>query len=219
MRPRNGSAIWSSTRTFLTCLAPAAMPGIALRYVARQRFWVLPVTFMLLFNLPAIGVEPGEQLKNPAREVRAHGRSAPELLLVALFVKMKRSTSPMPASAHDIRILLRERLTAGDNADRQAVKAIVDRYGEFVLLNPPGQARQRGVLWFRSTGHSSGGPCGRHGLATLPFRQHRGRDTTRRRMSGAPARCHPARGRSLMLFTLVCVVLVMAASWLRSACR
>jgi cytochrome c-type biogenesis protein CcmH len=43
-------------------------------------------------------------------------------------------------------MLLRERLTAGDT-DEQAVKAIVDRYGEFVLLNPPVRPATY-LLWF-----------------------------------------------------------------------
>ena len=48
--------------------------------------------------------------------------------------------------AHDLRLLLRERLVAGDS-DAQALKAIVDRYGEFVLLEPPIRPATY-LLWF-----------------------------------------------------------------------
>ena len=47
--------------------------------------------------------------------------------------------------ARDLRILLRERLVAGDS-DEEAVAYIVDRYGEYVLLNPPARGSTR-VLW------------------------------------------------------------------------
>lgn len=47
--------------------------------------------------------------------------------------------------AHDLRVLLRERLTAGDS-DRQAIDYIVARYGNFVLLKPPVQANTA-LLW------------------------------------------------------------------------
>jgi cytochrome c-type biogenesis protein CcmH len=47
--------------------------------------------------------------------------------------------------AHDLRVLLRDRLVAGDS-DTQAVDYIVARYGEFVLLNPTTQGATR-ILW------------------------------------------------------------------------
>jgi cytochrome c-type biogenesis protein CcmH len=98
---------------------------------------------VLLFNLPAVGVEPGEQLKNPALEARARQISSDLRCLVCQNESIDESNASL---AHDIRILLRERLIAGDT-DRQAVKAIVDRYGEFVLLNPPVKPATY-VLWF-----------------------------------------------------------------------
>ena len=48
--------------------------------------------------------------------------------------------------AHDIRVLVRERLTAGDT-DVQAVQAVVHRYGDFVLLRPPVKPATW-LLWF-----------------------------------------------------------------------
>jgi cytochrome c-type biogenesis protein CcmH len=48
--------------------------------------------------------------------------------------------------ARDIRMLVRSRIAAGDS-DAQAVQAIVDRYGQFVLLRPPVESATY-VLWF-----------------------------------------------------------------------
>lgn len=48
--------------------------------------------------------------------------------------------------AHDLRVLLRQRIAAGDS-DAQAVKFLTDRYGDFVLLKPPVEPATY-VLWF-----------------------------------------------------------------------
>ena len=99
---------------------------------------------MLLFSaVSAIAVEPSEQLKDPALEARARAISSGLRCLVCQNETIDESNASL---AHDIRILLRERLTAGDTDD-QAVRAIVARYGEFVLLNPPLQPATY-VLWF-----------------------------------------------------------------------
>ncbi len=90
-----------------------------------------------------IAVEPGEQLRNPALEARARAISSGLRCLVCQNETIDESNASL---AHDIRILLRERLTAGDT-DAQAVKAIVDRYGDFVLLDPPVKPATY-VLWF-----------------------------------------------------------------------
>jgi cytochrome c-type biogenesis protein CcmH len=103
----------------------------------------LVLALVLLFHLPAAAVEPGEQLKNPALEARAREISSGLRCLVCQNETIDESNASL---AHDIRILLRERLTAGDT-DEQAVKAIVDRYGDFVLLDPPVKPATY-VLWF-----------------------------------------------------------------------
>jgi cytochrome c-type biogenesis protein CcmH len=103
----------------------------------------LAAALLLLANLTSQAVEPSEQLKNPALEARARTISSGLRCLVCQNETIDESSAGL---AHDIRILLRERLTAGDT-DEQAVKAIVDRYGEFVLLDPPVQPATY-VLWF-----------------------------------------------------------------------
>jgi len=104
---------------------------------------VLLLALLALASLPALAVEPGEQLKNPALEARARTLSGGLRCLVCQNETIDESGASL---AHDIRVLLRERLTAGDT-DEQAVRAIVDRYGEFVLLDPPVRPATY-VLWF-----------------------------------------------------------------------
>jgi cytochrome c-type biogenesis protein CcmH len=110
--------------------------------------WIaIALLTLVLASLPSFAVEPSEQLKNPALEARARAIGAGLRCLVCQNETIDESNASL---AHDIRILLRERLTAGDT-DEQAVQAIVKRYGEFVLLNPPVQPSTY-VLWFGPLG-------------------------------------------------------------------
>jgi cytochrome c-type biogenesis protein CcmH len=98
---------------------------------------------LLLAPVAGFAVEPSEQLKNPELEARARAISAELRCLVCQNETIDESNASL---AHDIRVLLRERLTAGDT-DEQAIQAIVNRYGEFVLLNPPVRPATY-LLWF-----------------------------------------------------------------------
>ena len=91
----------------------------------------------------ARAVQPNERLADPALEARARAISSGLRCLVCQNETIDESDAGL---AHDIRMLLRERLTAGDT-DAQAVQAIVSRYGDFVLLNPPVRPATY-VLWF-----------------------------------------------------------------------
>ena len=53
--------------------------------------------------------------------------------------------------AHDLRVLVRERLEAGDS-DKQVIDFLVARYGEFVLLKPPLRTGTRLLLWWSAAG-------------------------------------------------------------------
>jgi len=103
--------------------------------------------FLLLALLLVAGrgyaVQPSERLADPVLEARARTLSSSLRCLVCQNETIDESDAGL---AHDIRMLLRERLTAGDT-DQQAVRAIVDRYGEFVLLNPPLHPATT-LLWF-----------------------------------------------------------------------
>lgn len=81
---------------------------------------------------PALAVRPDEMLADPALEARARALSQGLRCLVCRNESIDDSDADL---AHDLRVLLRERLTAGDT-DEAAVAYIVARYGEFVLLNP-----------------------------------------------------------------------------------
>ena len=93
----------------------------------------LVLVLVLLFGQTALAVEPDEQLADPVLEARARDISAGLRCLVCQNQSIDDSNAPL---ARDLRILVRQRLTAGDS-DGEAVDYIVARYGEFVLLKPP----------------------------------------------------------------------------------
>jgi len=80
----------------------------------------------------ARAVTPGEVLKDPVLEARARALSEELRCMVCQNQSIDDSDAPL---AHDIRVLLRERLAAGDS-DRQVLDFLVARYGEFILLKP-----------------------------------------------------------------------------------
>ena len=92
---------------------------------------------------PAYAVEPSEKLADPVLEARARQVSQGLRCLVCQNESIDESHADL---AHDVRVLLRERITAGDT-DAQATAYIVSRYGEFVLLEPP-MKRSTYLLWF-----------------------------------------------------------------------
>lgn len=81
---------------------------------------------------PALAVQPDEILADPALETRARALSKGLRCLVCQNENIDDSNATL---ARDLRVLLRERLVAGDS-DEAAVQYLVDRYGEYVLLNP-----------------------------------------------------------------------------------
>ena len=95
------------------------------------------------FGPQAGAVEPDEMLKDPVLEARARDISQ---ILRCLVCQNQSIDDSNAGLARDLRILLRERLTAGDS-DAAAISFIVDRYGDFVLLRPPVKPTTY-VLWF-----------------------------------------------------------------------
>ena len=77
-------------------------------------------------------VQPDEVLDDPALEARARVLSRELRCLVCRNESIDESNADL---ARDLRVLLRERLVAGDS-DGEAITFIVDRYGEYVLLRP-----------------------------------------------------------------------------------
>ncbi|MEZ5853935.1 MAG: cytochrome c-type biogenesis protein [Hyphomicrobiaceae bacterium] len=81
----------------------------------------------------AKAVQPDEMLSDPALESRARALSAGLRCLVCQNQSIDDSNAPL---ARDLRIIVRERLKAGDSDD-QVREFLVARFGEFVLLRPP----------------------------------------------------------------------------------
>ena len=100
------------------------------------------IAFALFISTSAFAVNPDEVLDDPALEARARALSADLRCLVCQNQSVDDSDAPL---AKDLRVLLRERLKAGDTDD-QIIKYLVDRYGEFVLLRPYFGAHTL-VLW------------------------------------------------------------------------
>ena len=103
---------------------------------------VLFLGMALLAALPAHAVEPDEVLQDPALEARAREISEGLRCLVCQNQSIDDSGAPL---AKDLRLLVRERLKAGDS-NQQIVDFIVARYGEFVLLKPRFETHTL-VLW------------------------------------------------------------------------
>ncbi len=81
----------------------------------------------------ALAVEPDEIMSDPALEARARAISSGLRCLVCQNQSIDDSNAPL---ARDLRLLVRERLKAGDS-DAAVMQFVEDRYGEFVLLRPP----------------------------------------------------------------------------------
>jgi cytochrome c-type biogenesis protein CcmH len=107
-----------------------------------KRLLSLAVAFVLVAG-PAAAVNPDEQLADPALEARAHKLSKELRCVVCQNQSIDDSDATL---ARDLRIILRERITAGDS-DKQAVDYLVARYGSFVQLNPP-MRLDTAALWF-----------------------------------------------------------------------
>ncbi len=80
----------------------------------------------------AFAVEPDEVLAEPALEARARALSAELRCMVCQNQSIDDSDAPL---ARDLRILVRERIAAGDS-DNEVIEFLVARYGEFILLKP-----------------------------------------------------------------------------------
>lgn len=115
-----------------------------------MRSRVLPVLVALLFSAAwaftgassVLAVQPDEVLSDPALEKRARGLSAGLRCLVCQNQSIDDSDAPL---AKDLRVLVRERLAAGDS-DAQVIDYVVARYGDFVLLKPPVNSHTM-LLW------------------------------------------------------------------------
>jgi cytochrome c-type biogenesis protein CcmH len=106
---------------------------------------LLALLWLCLLALGGVAgaVEPRERLADPVLEARARAISKELRCLVCQNESIDDSSADL---AHDLRVLLRERLTAGDS-DQQVHNFLVSRFGQFVLLRPPIKPATY-ALWF-----------------------------------------------------------------------
>ena len=100
--------------------------------MAVRKLLAVALLFGLLSPTPLLAVQPDEMLSNPVQEARARALSRELRCMVCQNESIDDSEAPL---AHDLRVLVRERIKAGDS-DAQIIDFLVARYGEFVLLKP-----------------------------------------------------------------------------------
>lgn len=98
-----------------------------------MRVFIATLLMLCALTMPALAVNPGEKLADPVLEARARNISKELRCLVCQNESIDDSEADL---AHDLRMLVRDRLVAGDS-DAEVVAYIVARYGQFVLLRPP----------------------------------------------------------------------------------
>ena len=104
--------------------------------------YALSLIACLMLALPVAAVQPDEILDDPKLEERAREISGGLRCLVCRNESIDDSNADL---ARDMRLLVRERLVAGDS-NEEVVQYIVDRYGEYVLLTPKATGSNL-VLW------------------------------------------------------------------------
>jgi cytochrome c-type biogenesis protein CcmH len=108
-----------------------------------MRRMIAVIVALALLGLPAVhAVQPDEIMADPAKEARARELSRELRCMVCQNQSIDDSEAPL---ARDLRLLVRERIAAGDS-NSEVIDFLVARYGEFVLLKPRFE-RQTLLLW------------------------------------------------------------------------
>jgi len=102
---------------------------------------------LLMLATPAFAVQPDEILDDPLLEARAREITAELRCVVCRNESVDDSNADI---ARDIRLMVRERIMAGDT-NPEAIQYMVDRFGEFILLNPRASGTNL-VLWLAGPG-------------------------------------------------------------------
>src|SRR5262249_16930982 len=127
--------------------AEACAQGGAAAGRMSMRNFARALLVLVLLGGPALAVQPDEILRDPVLEARARPLSQELRCMVCQNQSIDGSDAPL---AKDLRVLVRERLTAGDS-DSQVIDFLVARYGEFVLLKPRLSAHTL-LLWLAPFG-------------------------------------------------------------------
>jgi len=104
---------------------------------------LLALTIAMTMATASHAVQPDEIMSDAAKESRARELSRELRCMVCQNQSIDDSEAPL---ARDLRLLVRERIAAGDS-DAQVIDFLVARYGEFVLLKPRLNSHTW-VLWF-----------------------------------------------------------------------
>ncbi|GAB6052066.1 cytochrome c-type biogenesis protein CcmH [Magnetospira thiophila] len=107
-----------------------------------SRLLLLALLGWVFVASPALAVDPSEMLKDPKLEQRARDIGKGLRCLVCQNESIEDSNAEL---AGDLRVLVRERVDAGDS-NKQVIDYVVSRYGDYVLLNPP-MKLQTLLLW------------------------------------------------------------------------
>lgn len=108
----------------------------------KTRFLLLLIAALALLAPVAHAVDPDEMLQDPAQEARARALTKDLRCVVCQNQSVDDSDAPL---AKDIRVLVREKISQGQS-DQQITDFLVQRYGKFVLLNPPLEG-DTALLW------------------------------------------------------------------------
>jgi cytochrome c-type biogenesis protein CcmH len=111
-----------------------------------QRILLVILVYLITSQIVAINcysVEPDEFLQNPKKELRARNISKNIRCLVCQNQSIDESSAPL---AKDLRILIRRKIEQG-NSDEKIYNYLTERYGDFILLNPPFKISTL-FLWF-----------------------------------------------------------------------
>jgi cytochrome c-type biogenesis protein CcmH len=101
-----------------------------------QKILLAILVYLMTSQIIAINcysVEPDEFLQNPKKELRARNISKNVRCLVCQNQSIDESSAPL---AKDLRILIRKKIERG-NSDEEIYNFLTERYGDFILLNPP----------------------------------------------------------------------------------
>ena len=116
----------------------------------QKKFLFNKIFFLLLIIILAVttasnnsyAVDPEEFLKDPKQELRARNISKNVRCLVCQNQSIDESSAPL---AKDLRMIVRNKITEG-LTDKEVYKFLTDRYGDFILLNPPFKTSTL-ILW------------------------------------------------------------------------
>jgi cytochrome c-type biogenesis protein CcmH len=107
------------------------------------RRWLILVIALVALAPASFAVQPDERLADPVLEARARALSEEIRCLVCQNQSIDDSEADL---AHDLRVIVRERIKAGDS-DEAVLAFLVARYGDYVLLKPPVKPSTY-PLWF-----------------------------------------------------------------------